>query len=959
MGDESRCPETHGISALDAERLRELEQLVNRSPVMVFLWRIAEGWPVEFVSDNVAQLGYTAADLMSGRVSWVGITHPEDVPRLEAEVRRLLDEGVEEFSQEYRLLTKSGDVRWIRDRNRVCTDRTGTPSHIQSILLDVTEQKEAEAALRRSEEKYRLLVERSGEGICLIQDAEVKFANASLGRMLGTTADALVGRRLADLLHPEHVEPVFARRERILSREVTAARFETVLRCPDGGDVPVEASVNTTDYTGRLAVLVFVRDITERKEAEAAERARDEEERRFNRQLAELHTVTMELSMAGSVDDLCRRAVELGRSRLGFDRLGLWLLVGRPIVVRGTFGIDEAGRFRDERDVRGPVDPDSMMGQVLVHRPPLAICEDIDLLDQHGRPVGRGTMAIASLWDGREVIGCMCADNLLSGAPFTENRRRLAGLYADALGHLCSRQRAAEALAASERRFRELAELLPEVVCETDAAGRLTFANQNAFRTFGYAPDDLRRGLNIIDMVRPDDRDRARRHLESTLGGQTVRHQEYVAVRKDGSTLPVLVYSSPILRDGSPAGARVTVVDITDRKRLEQQLRQAQKMEAIGQLAGGIAHDFNNLLAGILGFANIHKLEVPAGSDIAEAFETIEQTAERAAELTRQLLDFARTGTRKLAPVDLHRVLRDAVSLLDRTVDKRIRFSLHLQPDDVTVEGDAAQLQQVFLNLAVNARDAMPDGGELILRTEPVELGPDDCRAHRGMAPGPHVRVTVSDTGCGIPEHLAHRVFEPFFTTKQPGSGSGMGLAMVYGIIQSHGGRIRLDSRVGEGTTFLIDLPLAGAAQREPEPVGGEPVRGTGRVLVVDDEPVVRNAASAMLRELGYTPIAVASGREAVETYRRRGDEIALVLIDMVMPEMDGGECFRALKAIDPGVRAVLTTGYGRAGRAQAALDEGMVGFAQKPYNLAAFSRILADALRARIDRPSDADDAS
>jgi two-component system, cell cycle sensor histidine kinase and response regulator CckA len=386
--------------------------------------------------------------------------------------------------------------------------------------------------------------------------------------------------------------------------------------------------------------------------------------------------------------------------------------------------------------------------------------------------------------------------------------------------------------------------------------------------------------------------------------------------------------------------------DVTKRKKLEDQLRKATRMEAIGQLAGGIAHDYNNLLTAILGYANILKLESEPGSSFNDAAETIEIAAERAAELTRQLLGFARKGKYRILPVDLHETVHDTVALLSRSIDKNIRIELALEAPSATVMGDPGQLQQVLLNLAVNARDAMPDGGVLSFRTEVVPTG-----GRNGGGAGESVQFCVSDTGCGIPEDVLERVFEPFFSTKGVGKGTGMGLAMAYGIVENHGGTLAAESREGEGAIFRMCLPLsvenqAPAPRSELISVPGN----TRRVLIVDDEEVVRDVASHLLRSLGCEVVTASDGREAVELYARQGRKIDLVLLDMIMPEMGGRECFLALKAIDPGVQVILSTGYGLEGRARELLDEGMLGFVQKPYRLDQLKSALCDALEKPVD---------
>jgi PAS domain S-box-containing protein len=384
-----------------------------------------------------------------------------------------------------------------------------------------------------------------------------------------------------------------------------------------------------------------------------------------------------------------------------------------------------------------------------------------------------------------------------------------------------------------------------------------------------------------------------------------------------------------------------------EKVKLEVQLRQSQKMEAIGRLAGGVAHDFNNLLTGILGYANLLKEKSDPGDNIFQAAEMIERAAGRAAQLTGQLLGFARKGKHQNVPVDLTGTIHEVIGLLKHTIDKNIVIRQRLRAHPASVLGDPGQMQQVILNLAVNARDAMPLGGELCFETDLVELDSSYCRTYAGATPGQYYMVSITDTGCGIPLEIQDRIFEPFFTTKEPGKGTGMGLAMVYGIVKNHGGSIRVHSEVRQGTTFKVYLPVP-AESPDSQVISQEIALapGIGRILVVDDEEMVRTVTKEMLSSLGYQVVTVSDGQEAVEYYRGFGTEIDLVIIDMIMPKLGGRDCFRALKAINPSVKAILATGYDRNGAAQEILNAGMLGFVQKPYQMSQLSEVIANVLR-------------
>ncbi|HUQ93304.1 MAG TPA: ATP-binding protein [Bryobacteraceae bacterium] len=363
---------------------------------------------------------------------------------------------------------------------------------------------------------------------------------------------------------------------------------------------------------------------------------------------------------------------------------------------------------------------------------------------------------------------------------------------------------------------------------------------------------------------------------------------------------------------------------------LESQLAQSQKLTSIGSLAGGVAHDFNNLLTAILGYASLLREDSGASQQVVEALEVIEKAADRASQLTSQLLGFARCGQPKRVRIDLHQTLLEVAALLRHTIDKNIRLELRLEAQSAEIIGDPGQMFQVFLNLALNARDAMPDGGVLTLSTS-VLAG--------------FVRVSVSDTGAGIPGHLRDRIFEPFFTTKGPDKGTGMGLTVVQGIMRAHAGRIEVQCEAG--TSFHMLLPVAPERARQSAgEVGAAPERGKGLVLVVDDEEVVRQVAARMLKNLGYHTICLGSSREAIDYYRRRGKDIDLVIIDLIMPDLSGKNVFEKLREINPRVRVVLTSGYNQDAGVDTLIDAGAKAFLQKPYRLGQLSEILIAAMK-------------
>ena len=387
-----------------------------------------------------------------------------------------------------------------------------------------------------------------------------------------------------------------------------------------------------------------------------------------------------------------------------------------------------------------------------------------------------------------------------------------------------------------------------------------------------------------------------------------------------------------------------------EKEALQDLLRHAEKMQAIGHLAGGIAHDFNNQLTGIVGYAELLRTGLPPGSRLAGFADRILLATKRAADLTSQLLAFARRGKYLSVPVDIHRTVREVVSLLEHSIDKRITIKAELEASAPVINGDPSQVQSALLNLALNARDAMPEGGTLRFATRLVELDRDACeRTGFDLVPGRYVQVAVTDTGVGMEGEVRARIFEPFFTTKPPGRGTGMGLAAVYGTVESHRGAVSVESKPGKGTTFTLFLPLStddGVESEQTAEMGGSDSRAA--VLLVDDESMVREVTREMLSQLGYRVTVCSDGIDALRVFRERSETIDVVILDLIMPNMGGLDLFVAMREIDPDVRVILASGFSIAGDAQRILEQGAKAFLQKPYRADELAKTVAEVLGAQ-----------
>jgi nitrogen-specific signal transduction histidine kinase/CheY-like chemotaxis protein len=391
---------------------------------------------------------------------------------------------------------------------------------------------------------------------------------------------------------------------------------------------------------------------------------------------------------------------------------------------------------------------------------------------------------------------------------------------------------------------------------------------------------------------------------------------------------------------------RQSFIDISERVALQNQLHQAEKMQAIGQLAGGIAHDFNNQLSSILGHAEMLQRRL-TDQRLLRYVELICTAAKRSAELTQQLLDFSRKGQHLTLTTAINPLLHEVVAVLKRSVDKRITIECCFNAGEVKVKADPTQLQNALLNLALNARDAMPDGGELTFFTDIVPLGKEFSKRHSyKVTPGTYLKICVSDTGCGMSKAVQKRIFEPFFTTKAMGKGTGMGLASVYGTVLSHKGHINVYSEMGKGTTFHIYLPLALDQEAAPvQDIPLLPIAGTGHILVVDDEDLVRQMTVEMLEDLGYRVTEATHGAEALKIYQSSWQQFDLVILDMIMPAMDGRDTFIAMREINPNINAILCSGYTVNNNAESLLKLGFGAFVGKPFSSIELSHKIAELL--------------
>ncbi|MBI2299877.1 MAG: PAS domain-containing protein [Armatimonadetes bacterium] len=542
---------------------------------------------------------------------------------------------------------------------------------------------------------------------------------------------------------------------------------------------------------------------------------------------------------------------------------------------------------------------------------------------------------------------------LLGGAVWLMGLLGIGGTAARVHVRERERQHAVGLLAASTERFRVTAELTGQALYDHDPIRNATTWLGAVEAILGFTPEELC-GLSaegFAELIHEDDRAQACEVYRQGVHRLEPVFAEYRLRRKDGTYCWVEDCAAWLRdADGKPYRMLGVVQDITERRQLEHQLRQTQKLESLGVLAGGIAHDFNNLLTTILGHADLALGELPAGSALREDLTEIEHASRRAAELCRQMLAYAGRGGLAREPVALHTQVEETIQLLQAGLDPKVELRLCLADDLPPVPGDAAQLHQMVAHLLLNAVEALGKGGGTVtVTTTAAACTRDELRgsAVGGELPaGRYVGLVVSDTGCGMDDEALERVFEPFYTTKF--LGRGLGLSATLGIVRAHHGGIWVSSAPGRGTTVRVLFPASEPVAATP-PAPATPLGGA--VLLVDDEPGVRDVTRRMLEQLGFTVIAVGSGAEAVAAYRDSAGTIALVVLDLTMPGMSGEETFAALQAVNPEVRAVVTSGHSEADSAARFGERGPAGYVQKPYTLERLREQVEAALRA--ERPA------
>jgi two-component system, cell cycle sensor histidine kinase and response regulator CckA len=522
---------------------------------------------------------------------------------------------------------------------------------------------------------------------------------------------------------------------------------------------------------------------------------------------------------------------------------------------------------------------------------------------------------------------------------YLDNKKYTQGIFRD----ITEQNKAREAITRSETLYRTLIENINMGITLIDKNHTVIMTNKSHEKMFNKKPNEFIGKKCFKEFVK---RNEACPHCPGVTALNTgqVAEVEDAGVRDDGSRFDVRICAFPVFgTDNTVTGFIEIVEDITVRKRLEAQFQKAQKLESIGTLAGGIAHDFNNLLMGIQGNTSLMLMDIDSSHPHYEMLKSIEKQIKSGVNLTRQLLGYASKGRYEVKPINLNQIVEETSRTFGRT-RKQIAIHRNMAEDLFAIEADQGQIEQVLLNIFINASDAMPGGGDLYLETNNVTHKDMKSGFYKSKV-GDYAKLTVRDTGKGMDKITMDRIFDPFFTTKEMGRGTGLGLASVYGIIKAHGGYIDVESKVNRGTTFEIYLPSTTKKIGKVAKDSLKLIKQSGTVLLVDDEASVRKVVMSILEEIGYRVLSARNGQEAIELYRNNKNEIDIVLLDMIMPDMGGGEVYDRLKDINSEVKVLLSSGYSIDGEATDILNRGCKGFIQKPFNIRKLSAKIREIL--------------
>ena len=856
---------------------------------------------------------------------------------------------------EFEIVGLKGDRSWVETHATPLRDRKGAVIALVGITRDISARRETEVALRMREERLMTVFRNCPVAITVHRWSDRKFVdvNAAFANLLGWTRDDVVGRTAEEV---QLVDPAAAARLRSLLVTHQALRnVDLAIKTRAGETRHVLLGTELVDLYGeRHAVTTFV-DVTERTLSEESRRATDV---RYLRQRDALIALTSgKVDYASGLASVLGNIAERAAQTLGVARVGIWRYRPDRTALECAHLYD-LGQDHHSSGMTVAAEAYPAYFRALEREDVIAAddaCTDprtSELTEGYLRPLGITAMLDAPVRVGGAVAGVVCHEHVGSNRRWTEDEQ----VFALAIANLASlalegweRHRAENELQDAQQSLERAVSAGGVGLWDWDLRTNQVSYSREWKRQLGYEDHEISNGFTEWqNRLHPDDRDRAMRTVEAFLAKPTPTFAlEKRLQHKNGKYRNILARGSLLRNDaGEPVRLLGSHVDITERAELQAQFLQAQKMEGVGQLAGGVAHDFNNLLTVINGTVELMLQDLGAEDALRADLQLIRDAGDRATSLTSQLLAFSRKQILRPAVLDLNAVLAGMQSMLRRLIGEDISLVIRPAAALGPVKADRSQIEQVIMNLAVNARDAMPDGGVLTLETNNVELDAAYASVHPCVTPGRYVRLAVSDAGAGMDRATRARIFEPFFTTKGPGRGTGLGLSTVYGIVKQSGGSIDVYSEPGQGTAFKIYLPEVDETADRPRPDRTPTTtRGTETILFVEDDAAVRDLASRMLRSAGYTVFPAGDAMQALAFLGDYDGPVHLVITDLIMPGMSGRDLAERLVVIRPTMKVIFSSGYTDDTILRRGMIEGSAHFVAKPYSVRELTRKVREVL--------------
>jgi len=843
---------------------------------------------------------------------------------LDSEEKGIPADGEQETFFEMPFFRKDRSVLWGEVNVNFNRDELGRPFELVGVTRDITDRKQAEQRLKESEENYRTILESMEDGYWETDlTGHLTFFNDALCGLTEYPREKLIGMNSRSNVDPNTAERTFQIFNSVYRTGIRADVLDYQFTDGRGNQVTHELSVSLRrDADGNpIGFHGISRDVTERRRME---KALAESEQRY-RMIAEKMTDIVWIA------DLDLRIVYVSPS------------------IEQVLGFTPEERMA--MSVEQQLTPDSLARS-------LQEMEREFVREREGADPDRGANLLLEYYHKDGSTRWM--ETIMTA--IRDEQGVLTGIHGVSRD-VTERRRMEKALAESEQRYRMIVENMSDMIATMDLNLRFTYLSPSVERIIGYSAENIIK-TSLAERITPDSLARVKRLLSDALargsGGRVAeplkpQMVEVEAYNKKGGT--TWIECNAILtrdKEGSPTGILFSGRDVTgqklaeaEKKKLESQLVQAQKMETVGRLAGGVAHDFNNMLGVILGYVDLAKMRLVKEHPVLRDILEIEKAALRSRDITAQLLAFSRKQIITPAVVNLNDLVVNTKKALVRLIGENVELQVHLEENPWNIKFDPSQIEQILINLAVNARDAMPSGGKLTLETKNITVDELYCMNHVGSSPGDYMRLSVSDNGTGMDRGVQEHIFEPFFTTKEVGEGTGLGLATVYGIVKQNKGFINVYSEPGYGTTFTVYLPRTTDEETVPEEDERRDVpSGGGTILLVEDDPMVLEVAQGMLESVGYRVVIAKSPREALPIYEKISGTVDLVLTDVVMPSMSGAELVTRLNEISPGVKVLYMSGYTEDAIARHGVLEKGVHFLQKPFRMGDLARKVREAMK-------------